>query len=159
MTRLTDEIGKIVHCQLSTVSSDGSGSSNATGVNIQGMESVLFIVSSIIAGTTDGGASDGSINVQIQYASNSSSGSDAATSNATMSCTDAIVTFTSTMAVGTLLTLEVNISAKGFPDATGYLFPRVGGDSVSRVDVVAIPYPATSALPIGQTVACVVADD
>jgi hypothetical protein len=154
MTLLSDHIGTIVNCGVNSASSDGSGSSNQTGVNIQGMESILFLCIARVAGT-----SDGTTSVQIQYSSNSSSGSDAVTSNATMTCTDAIVTFTTAQAAGTLLPLEVNVSRKNFPDGAGYLFPSIAADSVAVIRVIAIPFPNGRTLPIAQTVATVIADD
>lgn len=151
---LSEHIGNIIYCTLSTVSSDGSLSSNATGVNIQGMKSILFISQTVVAAT-----SDGTTTMQIQYSSASSSGSDAVTSNAGMSCTDALVTFTTAQAVGAIVTLEVDVERKNFPDGAGYLFPSIAADSVARLQVIAIPVPATRTLPIAQTIATVVADD
>lgn len=160
MGLLSDVIGTIVSCGANAASSDGKTASDFTGVNIQGMGSVLFFAQVITAGATDGGMTDGSIYVQFQYSSASANGSDAATSNSGMSCTDAILTFNSTDdTAGAFRTLEINISAKGFPDGGGYLFPSTHGDSLSVLRVYAIPVPATRTLPIAQSNAVVIADD
>lgn len=159
MGLLSDQIGAIVMSHVSSASSAGSGSSNATGIPIKGMESVLFICTMIVAGSSDGSTTSDNTAVwmQVQYASNSSSGSDAATSNATVTCTDAIVKFT-TEAAGTIKTLEFVVGAKAIDSQTGYIFPSIGGDSVSTMRVIAVPYPRTAVLPIAQSTAIVVAD-
>lgn len=159
MGLLTDQIGTIVNCIYRTASSAAAATSNATGIGIKGMSSIVFLCEVLVAATSDGDTSDGAVKIQIQYDSDgsSASGSDAATSNATMSCTDAVYVFSTANAAGDIIVIEVDLEAKGFESATGFLFPSLNGDSVSIMHVCAIPVPGTNQLPYSQTKAAVVA--
>jgi len=159
MALLSDHIGRIVMCTLTTASSTPvTADTTGTVVPIQGMESVLFLTTLVTVPTTDGGASDGSVYVRIQYSSTGEA-SDAVTSNAGFSCTDCIVTISSATTAGSILPLEINLSRKNLQESAGVLVVETGGDSVSVVRVIAIPNPGTSRMPITQTVATVVGDD
>jgi hypothetical protein len=161
MSLLSDYIGTITEGWYRTASSAAAVTSNTTGVCVQGMDSILFLCEVLVAPTTDGPVSDGSIALQIQYASNTTSagGSDAASSAAGWTCTDAVYVFSSAIAAKAIITIEVDCSAKGFDSPTGYLFPALNGDSVSIMHVCAIPVPGNNRVPIAQTIATVVADD
>jgi hypothetical protein len=75
-----------------------------------------------------------------------------------MSCTDAIITFSTASAVGIYM-LEFNVDRKGLDTAVGALFGKFDVDSVAKMEVVAIPIPATLTLPVTKTNTAVIADD
>ena len=137
----------------STAASDGSlTASNAsiTGIPVRGYDGVLFLE---IAGATDVNAAH---QWQIQY-STSSAGSDAATSNAAWTCTDAVFTAHPRAAAGSVLLLDFNLKGKGITDTqTGHLFITLAAAETGGVvsTIVGIPYggsreyPATNALTV-----------
>lgn len=127
--------------------SDGAkvASDNIAGVPIAGTHGVLFLAG--YGPVTDNETST----FQIQYASNGTA-SDAATSNAGMTCTDAVLLCCSTAVTATgssnggWVGGYFNISAKGFPDRGGKLYAtRTASENPTAL--LAIPFPATSRLP------------
>jgi hypothetical protein len=148
--------GVIRFLTLSTVSSDATiGSSNSTSVSVGGTEGILFLATCIVAVTSDGPGAT----MDIRFSSGTTEGSDALASNATFSCTDAVVTFTTAQGIGAIIPIYVDTGRKGFSDRDGALFANVMADSVSRYSVIAIPFMAEARYPIAQTIATTVADD
>jgi len=125
-----------------------------TGVSIKGMDNILFLIAH---GAVVGEGGDYSF--QVQYSSTGSA-SDAASSAAAWTCTDAILTFTTAVcgAAG-VYTILFDVSAKGLSDAAGRLFGIWTGSSAARqdIEILAIPFPATATLPLDT--ADVTADD
>ena len=139
----------------STQSSDGiAASDNAAGVPIAGYDGVLFIE---ILGATD--ATDAS-QIQIQYSSTGSA-SDAVTSNAGMTCTDAVFTTHPAAAAGLLSMVDFNINAKGMADSAGKLYASAAAAETGAAVtcVLGIPYGGTRLYPATNAVTVVEADD
>lgn len=140
----------------STHSSDGiAASDNTAGVPIGGYAGVLFL-ECVGAASSDNA---GSV-IQIQYSSTGNA-SDAATSNASMSCTDAVFAALSTDIANTVRMLDFSIDAKGLPDAGGKLFATVaaGETGAAVFGLIGIPYGGNRIWPATNAATVVVADD
>lgn len=142
---LSDQMGTpIFMTYTSNAASDAWAASDCiAGVSVKGAEAVLFLIVHSVAfdGTSGGGS------VQVQYSSTGSA-SDAATSNTTMSCTDAVISFSSTVnAAAGMYTIYLNTQAKGLSDAGGKLFVAVQNDSATTLEVMAVPVLGTGTLP------------
>lgn len=152
--RLHDYIGEVIQVvEADAYDSDNiAASDNDAGVPIQGFEAVLFILS---AGDVGAGAS---AIVQLQYSSTGNA-SDAVTSNAGMSCTDAVFATVDTDSPNEVFLLDFRIDQKGISDADGKLYAAV--TMVKDVDLalVAIPYGGTRRWPSTNENTVVVADD
>jgi hypothetical protein len=137
----------------STLSSDGTAASNLTGVPIKGADGILFLE---IAGATDSAAV---FQVQLQY-STSSAGSDAATSNALWTCTDAVFTIHPRAEADTVTVLDFRIGAKAISDASGHMHMTIAAAETGAVPitVIGIPYGGTRLYPATNAVAAVLAD-
>ena len=134
-----------------TNSSDGvAASDNASGVPILGYDGVLFIE---ILGATD--ANDVS-QIQIQYSSTGNA-SDAVTSNAGMTCTDAVFTIHPHASVGLVSMVDFSISAKGMTDAAGKLYATMAAAETGAAGhcLIGIPYGGTRIYPATNAVAVV----
>lgn len=138
----------------STQSSDGiAASDNAAGVPILGYDGVLFVE---ILGATD--ATDVS-QMQIQYSSTGNA-SDAASSAAAWTCTDAIFTVHPHAAAGLLSMVDFSIRAKsGLSDGVGKLFASVAAAETGAAvtGLLAFPYGGTRLLPATNAVTVVYA--
>jgi hypothetical protein len=136
----------------STHSSDGvSASDNAAGVPIIGMDGVLFIE---LLGATD--ATDVS-QIQIQYSSTGNA-SDAASSAAGWTCTDAIFTIHPHASSPLLSMLDFRISAKsGLADGAGKLYATMAAAETGAAihSLIGIPYGGTRLLPATNAVTVV----
>jgi len=136
----------------STHATDGVlASDNLAGVPILGMDGVLFIE---LLGATD--ATDVS-QIQIQYSSTGLA-SDAASSAAAWTCTDAIFTIHPSAATGLLSMLDFRISAKtGISDGAGKLYATMAaaetGDAIHSL--IGIPYGGSRLLPATNAVTVV----
>ena len=153
---ITDYIGTpiFVHASTNATGSDAlAASDNIAGVSVGGIQSILFLVShAAVIGEGGAGAQ-----VQFQYSSTGND-SDAATSNATMSCTDAIITFTTAVnAAAGIYTVEVDCRAKEWADRGGKLYAAVRNDSTSNLIVQAVPLGGTGSFPLYAVT--VLADD
>lgn len=128
-------------------------SDNAAGVPILGADGVLFIET---LGATD---STSVQQIQIQYASNGLA-SDAVTSNAGMTCTDAIFAVMPAAASGLTSMVNVNVSAKGLTSAAGKFYATIvaaeGGAVIGGL--IGIPYGGTRLYPATNAVTVVDAD-
>ena len=163
MGHLLDDIGPIVLMldgdSANLTSDKGVASDWLAGVPVQGYSSILFIVT-LLVGTSSDGNEAGAATVQFQYSSTGSA-SDAATSNAGMSCTDAIISFDTDSAVNTVATLEFDLGTPnhaGILDSAGKIFGTFDVDSVAKLEILAIPRLGTATAPIAQTLAAVVAN-
>ena len=153
--RLHEYVGQIINVVSPDAStSDGiAASDNDNGVGIQGFNNVLFILSvgDMVASAT--------LTPQIQYSSTGSA-SDAVTSNAGMSCTDAVWTAVDSDGENEVYLLDFNVPAHSLSDAAGKLYVSFpAGDDTSKVEaaVIAIPYNGTVSLPVSQENTVVVA--
>ena len=155
MKPLYQYIGDPIACILpKDGDTDGELASDNVGVPILGMDGVLFIE---ILGATD--ATDVS-QVQIQYSS-TSAGSDAATSNAAWTCTDAVFTIhPHAEATGLVSMVDVRVGAKNFPDGAGHLFATTAAaeSGSATICVIGIPYGGTRLLPATNAVTAINAD-
>ena len=130
-----------MYCQVVTTATIVA-SDNLAGVPILGADGILFIES---LGATDNTALH---QVQLQYSSTGNA-SDAVTSNAGMTCTDAIFTVMPAASGGLTELLDVNISAKGLSDAAGKFYCTIVAAEGAGViaSVVGIPYGGTRLYP------------
>ena len=128
-------------------------SDNIAGVPILGADGVLFIES---LGATDSTAVH---QVQLQYSSTGLA-SDAVTSNATMTCTDAIFTVHPAASAGLTELLNVDVSAKGLSSAAGkFYLTIVATEGVGVIaSVVGIPYGGTRLYPATNAATVINAD-
>jgi len=145
---LHDYVGQVITLIAADAStSDGlAASDNDNGVPILGYSNVLFIlgVGDLVTGAT--------LTPQIQYASTGTA-SDAVTSNATMSCTDAVFAAVDSDGDNEVYLLDFNILAHGLSDAAGKLyvsFPAGDDTSKGEATVIAIPYGGTHHSPVSQ---------
>jgi hypothetical protein len=124
--------------------------STTTGVVIGGYSGVLFI--EILAATD----ADDVHQYQVQYSSTGNA-SDAVTSNAGMSCTDAIFPIHPGATAGEVRLLDFDIGSHGLADRAGALFVSAAaaeGNAESHVCIIGIPYggtrmyPATNAITV-----------
>jgi len=139
----------------STQSSDGVATTdNLAGVPIAGVDGVLFVLS---YGATDANAV---FTIQIQYASNGTA-SDAATSNAGMTCTDALYTTTIHATASQIHFLDFDVAAKGLPDRAGKLYATVAAaeTGASNFSLMGIPYGGTRLYPATNANTVIVAND
>jgi len=151
---LFEYIGDPIMCIApGTNSSDGALASDNNGVPILGMDGVLFIE---ICGATD--ANDVS-QVQIQYSS-TGNGSDAASSAAAWTCTDAIFAIHPHAASGLVSMVDFSVRAKGMADGAGKLFATTAAAETGAAGycVVGIPYGGTRLLPATNAVTAINAD-
>lgn len=153
-------IGDPIGCLCSSLSSAAwLASDTIAGVPILGADGVLFI--EITGGTaTDTTAVHAP---QIQYSSTGNA-SDAATSNATMTCTDAIFTAAGPVgSLGDIKMVDVIVSSKtGMTDAAGKLYVSVPAAETAagcQVAIIGIPYGGTRTYPATNANTPVVADD
>lgn len=118
----------------------------AAGVPIKGMCSVLFTL--IHAGVAEQEAPT----FQIQYSSTGLA-SDAVTSNAGMTCTDAVFTYSTASSNAAVQLLHFDISAKGLLDGAGKLFATrtASGANLLTGSLAAFPILGTSRLPASLT--------
>ena len=155
MKPLFEYIGDPIMCIApGTNSSDGNLASDLNGVPILGMDGVLFIE---LLGATD--ATDVS-QCQIVYSS-TGAGSDAASSAAAWTCTDAIFTIHPHAASGLVSMVDFRISAKsGLSDGAGKLFATTVAAETGAAGscVVGIPYGGTRLLPATNAVTAINAD-
>jgi hypothetical protein len=131
-------------------STDGIvASNNAAGVPIAGAAGVEFLM---LVGVSD---SDNAMQVQIQYSS-TGNGSDAVTSNAGMTCTDAVFAQLTSDHGSSVHILDFDVSAKGLSDADGKLFVSIAAaeNGASIFGIIGRPYgghielPATNAITV-----------
>ena len=133
-------LGGTTHASAAIAASD-----NLAGVPILGADGVLFIE---FWGATDTSAAH---QLQIQYSSTGNA-SDAVTSNAGMTCTDAVGSTNPQASVGVKL-IDLSVSAKGMADAAGKFYVSMGAAETGAVNfgLIGIPYggsrlyPATNA--------------
>jgi hypothetical protein len=155
MGRLIDYVGQIymVIEPDAYIATDGNiaASDNDSGVPIEGMEGVSFIA---LAGDIPAG---GSVALAVQYASNGNA-SDAVSSNAGMTCSDALLTL-DTDSPNEVQVLYLDIEAKGLSDNAGKLYVAATLTGNCDFAVMAIPEPANVTLPASQENTIVVADD
>ena len=123
-------------------------SDNIAGVPCLGADGILFIES---LGATDSSALH---QVQLQYSSTGLA-SDAVTSNAGMTCTDAIFTVHPAAEGGQTSLLNVNLSAKGLDSVGKFYCTIVASEGAGVIaSVIGIPYggtrlyPATNAITV-----------
>ena len=136
----------------STSSSDGiSASDCAAGVSIDGYRGVLFIE---IRTATD--ANDAS-QVQIQF-STTGNASDAVTSNASYTATDAVFAAGPAASSPLISMLHFDVAAKGME--TGSLFASIAAAETggAEIGLIGIPYGGTRLLPATNAVTVVDAD-
>jgi hypothetical protein len=114
---------------------------------------VLFILA---YGATDANAAH---TIQIQYSSTGAA-SDAATSNAGMSCTDAVFT-TAIHVSGGITMMEFDLNAKGLSDRAGKLYPLIAAAETgnARSALIAIPYGGHMHLPSTNANTVIIAND
>jgi hypothetical protein len=117
-------------------------SDNAAGVPILGADGILFIET---LGATD---STSVQQIQIQYSSTGNA-SDAATSNAGMTCTDAVFTVMPAASSGFTQLLHVDVKAKGMSDAAGKFYATIAAAEGGAVigGLIGIPYGGTRLYP------------
>lgn len=115
------------------------------GVPIQGCSGVLFYLA---YGHL---ADDGTATYSITYSSTGLA-SDAAASNAGMTCTDAVLTYsTATTSNGGIVAGWFDVSAKGLSDRVGKLFATVAAThatGTARSCLIAIPVIGTGRFPV-----------
>ena len=137
---------------ITTNSSDGvAASDNNAGVPILGMSGVLFIE---LLGATD--ATDVS-QMQIQYSSTGNA-SDAASSAAGWTCTDAIFAIHPHADEGLLSMLDFRIDAKsGMSDGAGKLYVSMAAAETGAAEhaLIGIPYGGSRLLPATNAVTVV----
>ena len=153
MKPLFEYIGDpIVVLAPATNSSDGvAASDNAAGVPVIGMSGVLFIE---LLGATD--ATDVS-QMQIQYSSTGNA-SDAASSAAGWTCTDAIFAIHPHADAGLLSMLDFRIDAKsGIADGAGKLYVSMAAAETGQGlhSLIGIPYGGSRLLPATNAVTVV----
>ena len=146
----------VVLIRPSTLSSDGTGTTvtGAAGIGIAGYDGILF---QLILGATD---ANYAASVQLQYSS-TGAGSDAATSNAGMTCTDAIYTATDLGAsADQVYLLDFSIAAKGLSDRAGKIFANIAAaeTGATQATLIGIPYGGTRLYPATNAQTVVVAD-
>lgn len=125
------------------VSTDGiSASDNVGGVPIIGASGVEFLQ---IVGVSD---SNMAMQIQIQYSSTGNA-SDAVTSNAGMTCTDAVFVAMSTDSGSAIFILDFDLAAKGLSDGVGKLFASVAAaeNGASVFSLIGRPYGGTQRWP------------
>ncbi len=152
---LFEYIGDPVCClNFSSLSSDAINATDTlAGVPILGATGVLFLE---ILGTSD------AIDVkqwQIQYSSTGNA-SDAVTSNAGMTCTDAIFAVHATYDAGQVAFLDFNVKAKGLDAAAGKLYVSAAAEETGDMlmTIIGIPYGGTRLYPATNAVTAVHAD-
>jgi hypothetical protein len=126
-----------------------AASDNAAGVPIAGAAGVEFL---LVVGLADTGLA---MQVQIQYSSTGSA-SDAVTSNAGMTCTDAIFAQLTTDHGNSVHILDFSVEAKGLSDAAGTLHASIAAaeNGSSIFGLIGRPYgghihlPATNAITV-----------
>ena len=125
----------------------------AAGVPILGADGVLFIET---LGATD---STSVQQIQIQYSSTGLA-SDAVTSNAGMTCTDAVFAVWPAAAAGLTSMVNVNVRAKGMADAAGKFYASIAAAEGGAViaGLIGIPYGGTRLYPATNAVTVVDAD-
>lgn len=128
----------------STLSSDGTAltsDDDGKGIPIKGSDGVLFILG---YGATD---ADAAFEIQIQYSSTGYA-TDAATSNAGMTCSDAVFT-TAVHVSGGVTLMEFDVSAKGLADSAGKLFAIIAAAETGTASpqLIGIPYGGTRTHP------------
>lgn len=156
---LYEYIGDPIGMFLSSLSSAAwLASDTIAGVPILGADGVLFLC------ITGGAATDTTAvhAPQIQYSSTGNA-SDAVTSNATMTCTDAIFTAAGPVAsLGDVKMVDVRVGAKaGMSDAAGKLFASMAAAETAagcEICIVGIPYGGTRLYPATNANTAVLAD-
>lgn len=131
-----------------------AASDNAGGVPVAGADGVLF---ALLYGATDANAA---FTVQLQYSSTGNA-SDAVTSNAGMTCTDAIYTTSIHVTANQCHLLDYSVSAKGMADAAGKLYASIAAAETgdAKIALVGFPYGGTRIYPATNANAVIVADD
>ena len=138
-------IGDPIVLICSTLSSDGTAASdNIQGIQNKSFEGILFL------NIDSGGDSDFAATIQYQYSSTGNA-SDAATSNATMTCTDMTGSSNNdTTSTGNVKMLDVSLKEKpGVGDYAGKWFVSAAAAETGgkRLCVVGIPYGGTNLFP------------
>lgn len=121
---------------------DAAASDNDAGVSILGTCGVL-----LFAIGDAGVAESETATIQFQYSSTGSA-SDAATSNAGMTCTDAVLTFSTTSSNAAIQTVYFDTARKNIQDGPGKLYCTVTGEHSDNITVVGIPVIGTGTLPV-----------
>lgn len=136
----------------STLSSDGTGSTTIGSVGIGGYDGVLFC---LLYGATDANAA---FTIQLQYSSTGAT-SDNATSNAGMTCTDAIFTTSIHVTANQVHLLDFDVAAKGMADVGGVIGATIAAaeTGAAAVSLIAIPYGGTRLYPATNAQTVIVA--
>lgn len=140
----------------STLSSDGTAltsDDDGKGIPTKGADGALLLLG---YGATD---ADAAFSIQIQYSSTGYA-TDAATSNAGMTCTDAVFT-TAIHVSGGVTLMEFDLSAKGLSDRAGKLFAIIAAaeTGVASPQLIGIPYGGHMHLPATNANTVLIADD
>jgi len=137
------------------LSSDGIPSSDlAKNIPLAGWDGVLFLEICVTTDATD------LHQFQVVYSSGSTAGSDAATSNASWTCSDAIFAVGPHAAPGDIHMLDFRIGQKEISGGSLHLSLAASAETgAAAATVIAIPYGGTSRFPSTNAITVVVADD
>jgi len=127
-----------------------AASDNAAGVAIAGAAGVEFL---LVVGVSD---SDNAMQVQLQYSSTGNA-SDAVTSNAGMTCTDAIFAQLTTDHGNSVHILDFSVDAKGLQDSAGRIFATIAAaeNGASIFGLIGRPYGGHIELPTTNAITVV----